>query len=187
MASMGSTMEENGNHKDNDNINILDNLSDIEEDLTFSQLINKYNEDSMFNSPMLGDSNNQDTHSLKSTSDDETDYTPIGLDNNTSEVNTNTDPKNTQNLRCYLEKECFPDTEWSNDLIFNASTDKVTYQDMDITKYVGDSRFKDKEGSGTHRIYFNPADYTVEQELATMENLPDDTSMADRVQTKFKS
>ena len=136
MASMGSTMEENGNHKDNDNINILDNLSDIEEDPTFSQLINNYNEDSTFNSPMFGDSNNQDTHSLKSTSDDETDYTPIGLDNNTSEVNTNTDPKNTQNLRCYLEKESFPDTEWSNDLIFNASTDKITYQDMDITKYV---------------------------------------------------
>ena len=146
MASSGSFIEEkdNDNDNDNDNINIPDVLSDIEEDMTFSQIINKYNEDLMFNSSMLDDNTNADTHSLKSISDDDTDSTQTRPDTSSSLLNSNTDPKNTQNLRCYLEKECFPETEWSNDLIFTASTDKITYQDMDITKYVGESRFKDK-------------------------------------------
>ena len=190
MASLGELIEEQGNEDenvDNDHINIPDILSDIEEDMTFSQIINKYNDDSMFNSSIFNDSINPDTQSLKSSNDDETDCTPTRLENDISEVTNNMDPKNTQNLRCFLEKECFPETQWSNDLIFNASTDKVTYQDMDITQYVGQSRFKDKEGSGSFRIYFNPKDYSVQQELETIANLPDDISVKDRVQTKFKS
>ena len=51
---------------------------------------------------------------------------------------------NTDNLRIYLEKEFFSVTEWSNDLLFNASTDKVNNEIMDITKYVGNSKYKEK-------------------------------------------
>ena len=185
MASLNGCVQEKDN--DNDDINVPDILSDIEEDLTFSQIIDKYHEDSIFSSSLLGDSSNADTHSLKSASEDDTGSTHTSTDSNISVITNNPDPKNTQNLRCYLEKECFPETEWSNELIFNASTDKKTYQDMDITKYVGDSRFKDREGLGSFRIYFNPKDYSVEQEMDTMSTLPEDTSVKEKVQTKFKS
>ena len=58
-----------------------------------------------------------------------------------------TDSKIIQNLRTYLEKECFPETEWASELLFNASTNKVNCQVMDTTKYVGNSQFKkSKEG-----------------------------------------
>ena len=187
MASLGSSIENKDNDHENINLNIPDVLSDIEEDMTFYQIINKYNEDSMFNSSMLDYTTNADTHSSQSTSDDDTDSTQSRPDTNSSLLNNNTDSKNTENLRCYLEKECFPETEWSNDLIFKASTDKITYQDMDITKYVGENKYKDKVGSGSHRIYFNPKDYSVQQELDTMINLPDDTTLKERVQSKFKS
>ena len=113
MVSLNSFTEEKdkGNNNDNDNdndnnnnnINIPDILSDIEEDLTFSQIINKYNDDSMFNSSMFGDNTNPDTHSLKSASEDDTGFTHTTPDNNISVTTNNTDPKNTQNLRCYLE------------------------------------------------------------------------------------
>ena len=135
---------------------------------------------------MFGDSTNPDTHSLRSASEDDTGSTHTIPDSNISVITNNPDPRNTQNLRCYLEKEYFPETEWSNNLIFNASTDKITYQDMDITKYVGGSKFKDKEGSGSYRIYFNPKDYSVKQEMETMTKLPEDTLIKEKVQTKFK-
>ena len=85
-----------------------------------------------------------------------------------------------------MEKECFPEIEWSDELVFNTSTNKITYQNMDITKYVRESRFKDKEGAGTFRIYFSPTDYSVKQEMETMTNLPEDTLIKEKVQTKFK-
>ena len=129
----------------------------------------------MFNSSMFGDNTSPDTNSLKPTSEDDTGSTHTTPGSNISVTTNNPDPRNTQNLRCYLEKECFPETEWSNDLIFNASTDKITYKDMDITKYVGESKFKDKEGLGSYRIYFNPKDYSVKQEMETMANLSEDT------------
>ena len=40
----------------------------------------------------------------------------------------NTGPRNTENLRIYMEKECFAETEWSNELFFNSSIDKVSQQ-----------------------------------------------------------
>ena len=40
----------------------------------------------------------------------------------------NTGSRNTENLRIYLEKECFTETEWSNELFFKASIDEVTHQ-----------------------------------------------------------
>ena len=53
---------DNDNNNDNNNINIADILSDIEEDLTFSQIITKYNDDSMFNSSMFGNNTSPGRH-----------------------------------------------------------------------------------------------------------------------------
>ena len=59
----------------------LDVLSDIEEDLTFSQLINRCNDDSMFSTSLLDDSNFEDTPSYQSTIEDDTTCTH-SLENN---------------------------------------------------------------------------------------------------------
>ena len=49
-------------------------LSDIEEDLAFFQLINRYNDDSMFNASLMEDSSFENTLSYQSTIGDDTIY-----------------------------------------------------------------------------------------------------------------
>ena len=70
-----------------------------------------------------------------------------------------------------MEKECFPETEWTGELLFNAFTDKVNYQIMDVTKYVGNSQFKKTRNGENFRVYFDPKDYSIEEELAIMKKI----------------
>ena len=50
-------------------------LSDVEEDLTFFQFINRYSDDSMFSTSLLDNSSFENTPSYQSTVDDDTIYT----------------------------------------------------------------------------------------------------------------
>ena len=161
-------------------------LSDDEEDLTFSQLITRYNDDSMFSTSFPDDSSFDNNSIYQSNLEDDTNYTQNRDDNNVAITDSN-EPMIVQNLRTYLEKECFPKTEWSSRLLFNASTDKVNYQVMDITKYVGNSKFKKSREGEEFRVYFDPNKYPIEDEFETMNNLPDDITIKEKVQMKFKS
>ena len=161
-------------------------LSDIEEDLTFSQLINRYNNDSMFSTSLNDDSSFEDSPNYQSTVEDDSTCTN-SLDDNHVGSTDNNDTRITQNLRLYLEKECFPETEWTSQLLFNASTDKVTYQLMDVTKFVGDSQFKKPKEGQSFRVYFDPKDYPIQEELDTMDNLSREVTIKEKVQLKFKS
>ena len=135
MATTSSSTNESSQEDTHVTLQVSDVLSDEEEDLTFSQLISRYNDASMFTSSMLDDSSFENTSSYHSNINDDQIYTQDRDDINMT-VDGNTETKITQNLRSYLEKECFPETEWSSELLFNASTDRTNFQLMDITKYV---------------------------------------------------
>ncbi len=130
--------------------------SDVEENLTISQLIQKYNDESMYNDLVLGDTESAES-SVSSETEDAVHIDDI-IEESTYETihpqNLVTDNYNTDSLRIYLEKECFSVIKWSNDLLFKASTDKENYEIMDITKYVGDSKYKEKKGRDSFRIFF---------------------------------
>ena len=138
MATTSSPAKESS--QEDANITHLDPnvLSDDEEDQIFSQLINRYNDDSMFSTSLLDNSSFENTSSYQSNIDDDTIYTQSRDNNNMAETE-NTDSTITQNLRTYLEKECFPETEWTSELLFNASMDRANFQIMNVTKYVGNS------------------------------------------------
>ena len=86
-----------------------------------------------------------------------------------------------------MEKEYSPETEWTSELLFNASTDKKGYQIMDVTKYVGDSQFKKSRNGESFRVYFDPKDYPIQDEFEIMDNLPGEVTVKEKVQLKFKS
>ena len=90
-------------------------------------------------------------------------------------------------MRTYLEKEYFPQTDWSSELLFNASTDRTHYQLMDITKYVGNAQFKKPNHGENFRVYFDPKDYPIEEEFQTMKTFTAATTIKQKVQMKFKS
>ena len=151
MATLSSSSKETSQEETHVTLQDTDVLSDDEEDLTFSQLINRYNEDSMFSNSPLDDSTFENLSSFQSNIDDESIYTEP-RDDNTVVATENNDSKRTQDLRTYLEKECFPQTDWSSELLFNASTDRTNYQLMDITKYVGNAKFKKPKRCSLTRI-----------------------------------
>ena len=63
--------------------------SDIEEDLTFSQLINRYNDDSMFSTSLLDDSSCKITQSYQAPTDDDNIFTH-SIDDNDMGLTENT-------------------------------------------------------------------------------------------------
>ena len=71
MATTPSPSKESS--KEDANITALDSnaLSDDEEDLTFSQLINRYNDDSMFSTSLLDNSSFENSSSYQSNIDDQ--------------------------------------------------------------------------------------------------------------------
>jgi len=109
---------------------------------------------------------------------------PIPYPTETPNVGVN--ETDTDNLRKYLQKQCFEGCKWTHPLLFEASQDKQNFVQMDITKFVGNSSYKGKEGS-TYRIYFNPQNYSVTDEWNSFANLPEDSSVKHQVQNKFKS
>ena len=186
MATTPSSTNEFSQEDTHVTLQVSDILSDEEEDLTFSQLISRYNDASMFTSSMLDDSSFEDTSSYHSNINDDHIYTQ-GRDDINMAGDGNTETKITQNLRTYLEKECFPETEWSSELLFNASTDRTNFQLIDITKYVGNSQFKRPKDGDNFRVYFDTKDYPIEEEFETMDKFTTETTMKQKVQMKFKS
>ena len=105
------------------------------------------------------------------------------IENDKIDMNTT----DTEFLRKYLNQQCFEGSKWSHSLIFEGSIDKQNFKEMDITQFVGNSSYKDKEGVTSYRIYFNPKKYSVSQELESMKNLPHDATLKHQIKNKFKS
>ena len=174
---------------DDNDFTVIDSNGN-EERLTFSQLIENYHDDSMFNDS-ASDCNSVESVTIQSHNND--DVTIVEGPQSQSEDSTlevdeyKNDSRLTQNLRNYLEKECFTESAWSNELFFNGSTDKKNFTKMDITRYVGDSKFKMKTDTDMFKIYFNPEDYPVKDEISKMSQLLEDIPLKEKVQSKFKS
>ena len=79
-------------------------LTSIEEILTFTQLIDKYNEDSMFNTLLLDDSSMVSAPTCLSTNNDDAMLTHPPTANYTLSITENIDSRITQNSRTYLER-----------------------------------------------------------------------------------
>ena len=171
------------------------NINDLEYDetLTLQQLINEYDADSIpLNLPdntnestinTADDDNDNDTEiNISHMQTDETDTHSINLEKNIC-----LNDRTTSSLRRYIENECFCHAEWNQKLIFRASLDQKTYTDMDITMFVGNLQYKEKVKKGSHRVYFDPAQYSIAEELEKQTNLTDDMTIQDRVKQTFKS
>ena len=71
--------------------------------------------------------------------------------------------------------------------MFKGSVDRKHFTEMDITKYVGDCKYKDKEGKKSYCIYFDPNKYSVTKELEVLSSLPEIATIQEKVHSKFKS
>ena len=61
--------------------------------------------------------------------------------------------------------------------IFGIFVDLKTYYiDMGILQFLGDSKYKERKNGGNYRIYFDPDEYPVDEELQTESKLTDDVS-----------
>ena len=49
--------------------------------------------------------------------------------------------------------------------MFKGSLDQQNYDVINITQFVGNSKYKDKEGKKSYRIYLDPSEYSVSDEL----------------------
>ncbi len=58
---------------------------------------------------------------------------------------------------------------------------------MDITKYVGDTKHKEKNNTTNLRVYFDPIKDSVHEELKTQSDIPTDVSIKFCVRQNFKS
>ena len=56
----------------------------------------------------------------------------------------------------HLDKEFYSESQWLNEQIFRRSINKINYEPIDITKYVGDSQFKENGRTKDSRLYFDP-------------------------------
>ena len=100
MATTSSPAKESS--QEDANITHLDPnvLSDDEEDQIFSQLINRYNDDSMFSTSLLDNSSFENTSSYQSNIDDDTIYTQSRDNNNMAET------ENTDSTILLLSLDC---------------------------------------------------------------------------------
>ena len=90
-------------------------------------------------------------------------------------------------LRLYIEKECFEGSKWSHPIMFKGSTNKTNFLEMDVIKYVGNTKYKEKEGRQSYRVYFDPNKYPVTEEFEALSSITEDTTIQEKVQSKFKS
>ena len=63
---------------------------------------------------------------------------------------------------------------------------KKTFPNIDIIQYIGNSCFKDKKDQKSYRIYFNPETYPINEELSTLSSTPDDATITQQTQRRFK-
>ena len=92
-----------------------------------------------------------------------------------------------QNLRSYLQNQCYDGCKWTSKLMFQGSMDKNTFQEMNVLQYIGDPQYKDKNNKTAYRVYFDPSKYPVTDEFAKITSLPDNASLKEQTQNRFKS
>ena len=162
---------------------------DLDENLTFQQINNEYND----NSTLLDNSSNNTNHTIDATGND-TDIDLSSVETNDRDTHLFSSgedicltDRTTRSLRQYIEKKCYCHYEWNQELKFRASLDQKTYTDMDVTMYVGNLQYKEKVKKGCHRIYFDPVHYSVKEELEKQREITEDMTVQDKVKQKFKS
>ena len=157
--------------------------SDLDENKTFEELISEYNEVGTLTPNQLNTSNICNTNNESSETKLDEDYALLNPDNISI---ADSDVKNTEMLRSFLDKECYGNQKWLYKIIFPGSIDKKNYENLDITKYVGDIKFKERSNSSNVSVYFDPIKYPVEEELKARSNTPSDTPVELQVQQQFK-
>ena len=71
--------------------------------------------------------------------------------------------------------------------IFNESMDKEIYEEMDIAKYVGDTKYKERNNTSNLRVYFDLVKFSVTEELKIKSEISTDASIQFQVQQQFQS
>jgi len=71
--------------------------------------------------------------------------------------------------------------------MFKGSTNKTNFSEMDVIKYVGNAKSKEKEGRQSYRVYFDPNKYSVADEHEALSSITEDATIQEKVQSKFKS
>ena len=77
-------------------------------------------------------------------------------------------------LITFLDNEYYGNCKWAHQFIFPGSTDDQHYEDMDMTKYVGNTKCKERNIASNLRIYFGPNKYPVEEELKLKSEISSD-------------
>ena len=95
--------------------------------------------------------------------------------------------RDTNQLRLFIENECYEGSKWSHPIMFKGSTNKTNFSEMDVIKYVGNLKYKEKEGRESYRVCFDSNKYSVIEELEAVSCLPEDATIQEKVQSKFKS
>ena len=90
-------------------------------------------------------------------------------------------------MRQYLQTQCYKGSKWYHSLTFEGSTDKENNSKIDIIQYVVNSYYKDKKDQKPYRIYFNPQTYSVDEEMSTLSSIPDEATVQQQTQSRFKS
>ena len=86
----------------------------------------------------------------------------------------------------YIEPECYKGLKWDHFFMFEENIDKII-SEIDAIKYLGESKYKGKEGMDFYRVYFDPEKYLVAEELDSLYSTPEDAFITYKVQQKFKS
>ena len=113
---------------------------------------------------------------------------PTTLDNSLQNPVENNDLsiKDVDQLRLYIEKECHEGSKWPHPIMFKGSTNKRNFSEMEVIKYVGNFKYKEKEGRQSYWVYLDPNKYSVTEELGAILSLSEDTTIQDKVQSKFE-
>ena len=61
------------------------------------------------------------------------------------------------------------------------------FSNIDIIQYVGNSYYKDKKDQKSYMVYFNPETYSVDEEMSTLSLIPEDATVKQKTQSRFKS
>ena len=159
--------------------------SGIDKNLSLEELINEYNDtESTSTQHNISTYTTEVPHDVQSTLQAEETY-PLRNPPNVSFIETDT--RNTDILKSYLDSECYGNRKWAHYLIFPGSTDKQTYEEMGITKYIGNNKYNERKNASNLRVYFDPNKYPVKEELKSKYEISQDASIKFRVQQQFKS
>ena len=71
--------------------------------------------------------------------------------------------------------------------MFKGSTNKTNFLEMDVIKYIGNVKYKEKEGRQSYQVYFDPNKYSVTDELEALSSITEDATIQEKVQSNFKS